>query len=387
MAYPSEGLSSLDFAHLKSAIDEAAIVAITDYRGIITYVNRKFCAISKYNADELIGKTHQIINSHYHPKEFFEDMWKTISQGRVWEGEIRNRAKDGTFYWVNTTIVPFMDASGRPAQYVAVRYEITERKLAEEKLNIYAKKLEVSNQELQDFASVAAHDLQEPLRKIQSFSDRLKARAKDELKEESLDYVDRIQNSAHRMQILINDLLTYSRVTTKAQPFSTLDLNQVIKQVVSDLEIRIEQTQGQVEWLNLPSIQADSTQMHQLFQNLIGNALKFKKPDASPIVKIESKILDPSPLGRPGPACQIRIQDNGIGFDEKYLDRIFTIFQRLHGRNEYEGTGIGLAVCRKIIDRHGGFLTAQSSPGHGATFLVTLPIYQTGGSANENPKK
>ncbi len=374
-----EGLSSKDFAHLKSAIDEAAIVAITDKRGIITYVNRKFCAISKYASEELIGKTHSIINSRHHSKEFFTEMWQTISKGGVWEGEIRNRAKDGTYYWVHTTIVPFMDADGRPEQYVAVRYEITERKLAEEQLKVYAKKLEISNQELQDFASVAAHDLQEPLRKIQSFADRLKVRAKDELKPESLDYLERLQNSAQRMQTLINDLLTYSRVTTKAQPFKNLDLNQIVAHVVSDLEIRLEQTKGVIQYADLPAIDADATQMHQLFQNLIGNALKFHKPGTPPIVKVSTKIFEQSPLGRPGPACQVAIEDNGIGFDEKYLDRIFTIFQRLHGRHEYEGTGIGLAVCRKIVDRHAGVITANSTPGSGATFLITLPMRQNPG--------
>lgn len=377
----NEGLSSQDFAHLKSAIDEAAIVAITDKRGIITYVNHKFCAISQYSSEELLGKTHSIINSHYHPKEFFIEMWNTIAKGLVWEGEIRNRAKDGTYYWVNTTIVPFRDEHEKPERYVAVRYEITERKLAEEQLKVYAKRLEVSNRELQDFASVAAHDLQEPLRKIQTFSDRLKTKAKDDLKPDALDYLERIQNSAQRMQILINDLLTYSRVTSKAQPFASLDLNQVLSQVISILEVRIEQTRGKVEVAPLPLIDGDSTQMHQLFQNLIGNALKFSKPGIPPHVKVEAKILEHSPLGRPGPACQISIQDNGIGFEEKYLDRIFTIFQRLHGRQEYEGTGIGLAVCRKIIDRHGGVITARSTPDTGATFLITLPLKQSSGES------
>lgn len=379
MKTPTEGLSSRDFANLRSAIDEAAIVAITDKRGIITWVNKKFCAISKYSREELIGKTHRIINSGFHPREFFDDMWRDISSGKAWEGEIRNRAKDGSHYWVNTTIVPFLDEAGKPEQYVAVRYEITERKLAEEQLKIYARKLELSNQELQDFASVAAHDLQEPLRKIQSFSDRLKTKSKDTLPAESVDYLDRIQNSAQRMQILINDLLTYSRVTTKAQPFAELDLNQVISQVVSDLEIRVEQTKGAVDWKDLPTIQADATQMHQLFQNLIGNALKFGRPGIPPVVKVRAEILDSSPLPRPGRACQITIEDNGIGFEEKYLDRIFTIFQRLHGRHEYEGTGIGLAVCRKIVDRHGGFITARSAVGEGATFIVILPVQQNTG--------
>lgn len=367
-----EGLTAASFTNLKSAIDEAAIVAITDSQGIITYANKKFCEISKYSKEELIGNTHRIINSHYHPKEFFDDLWATISSGKVWEGEIKNRAKDGTLYWVHTNIIPFMDAEGRPEQYVAVRYEITERKLAEEQLKIYAKKLEVSNKELQDFASVAAHDLQEPLRKIQAFSERLTTKAKNLLDPETFDYVDRIQSSAKRMQTLINDLLTYSRVTTKTQPFTKLNLNEVISHVVSDLEIRIEQTQGKVTTAHLPEITGDPTQIYQLFQNMIGNALKFRKPDVAPVVHIEGQLLENSVLG--GKAFQITVTDNGIGFDEKYLDRIFTIFQRLHGRHEYEGTGIGLAVCRKIVDRHGGIISATSEPGKGARFIVTLPF-------------
>jgi light-regulated signal transduction histidine kinase (bacteriophytochrome) len=268
-----------------------------------------------------------------------------------------------------------MDATGKPEQFVSVRYEITERKLAEEKLSLYAKKLELSNQELSDFASVAAHDLQEPLRKIQSFSDRLRVRAKQELQPESMDFLDRIQNSAHRMQVLINDLLTYSRVTTKAQPFLPVNLNQIVAQVVSDLEVRLEKTKGRVEWDALPTLDADPTQMYQLFQNLINNALKFSKPDVPPVVKLTALRKDSASLMM-GSACEISVSDNGIGFDEKYLDRIFTIFQRLHGRHEYEGTGIGLAVCRKIVDRHGGLISARSKEGEGAQFLVTLPMKQ-----------
>jgi PAS domain S-box-containing protein len=376
MIKTTEGLSNKDFAHLKSAIDEAAIVAITDKSGKITYVNKKFCAISQYSEEELVGKTHRIINSHYHPKEFFIEMWKTISQGKTWEGEIRNRARDGSFYWVNTTIVPFMDENGKPEQYVAVRYEITERKMAEEQLKIYSKKLEVSNQELQDFATVAAHDLQEPLRKIQSFADRVKIKSKGVISEEAFDYLERVQSSANRMQVLINDLLTYSRVTTKAKPFSEVSLKQVLALVCSDLEVRIEQTHGQVNIGDLPSIEADPTQMHQLFQNLVGNALKFHLPGTPPVVNISARILEGDSIGRFGQTCEITVTDNGIGFDQKYVDRIFTIFQRLHGRHEYEGTGIGLAVCRKIVDRHGGFISAQSSPGKGAIFIIKLPVKQ-----------
>jgi len=374
---PTEGISARDLDHLKSAIDEAAIVAITDQKGIITYVNNKFCKISKYSKEELLGQNHRIINSGHHNKEFFVDMWKTIANGQTWEGEVRNRAKDGTFYWVNTTIVPFMNDQGKPVQYVSVRYEITERKLAEEKLKVYAKRLEISNQELQDFASVAAHDLQEPLRKILSFSDRLQTKAKSELSAETSDYLTRIQNSAQRMRVLINDLLTYSRVTTKAQPFAPVNLNQVLDDVISDLEVRLEQSGGVVEKAELPTIDADATQMRQLLQNLISNALKFVPAERKPVVRIESEILTASTLGQP--ACKITVHDNGIGFEEKYLDKIFTIFQRLHGRHEYEGTGIGLAVCRKITDRHSGVLTATSRLGEGSSFVIILPLKQNTG--------
>lgn len=370
----AKGLSSQDFSQLMAAIDEAAIVAVTDNRGLIIYVNKKFCKISQYSEDELLGKTHRIINSHHHPKDFFNHMWETISQGQNWEGEIRNRAKDGSYYWIHTTIVPFLDENGRPEKYVSVRYEITERKLAEEQLKVYAKKLEVSNQELTDFASIAAHDLQEPLRKIQSFSDRIKMKSKDMIAPEALDYLDRVQSSAKRMQTLINDLLTYSRVTTKAQPFSMISLTQVVTQVCSDLEIRIEQTHGKVLFHDLPEIEADSTQMSQLFLNLIANGLKFHKPSTTPIVEISTQIVNDLVVNPSGLACKVFVKDNGIGFDEKYLDRIFAIFQRLHGRHEYEGTGIGLAVCRKIVDRHGGTITAQAKLNEGATFIVTLPV-------------
>ncbi len=181
------------------------------------------------------------------------------------------------------------------------------------------------------------------------------------------------------MHRLINDLLTFSRVTTKARPFEPTDLNQATKDVLSDLEVRIQETGGRVEVTDLPTIDADPLQIRQLLQNLIGNALKFHRPDAPPIIKIGGSFLkegENEGLNGSGGMYRLSIEDNGIGFDEKYLDRIFTPFQRLHGRNEFEGTGIGLAVCRKIVERHGGSLTALSKPGTGSTFIATLPVKQ-----------
>lgn len=361
------GLSRIDFSLLMAGIDEAAIVAVTDSRGVITYVNRKFCEISKYADHELLGRTHRVISSGFHGPEFFREMWRTISGGQIWEGEIRNRAKDGTPYWVNTTIVPFLDGDGRPEKFVSVRYDITESKRTEERLKVYAKRLELSNTELQEFAAVAAHDLQEPLRKIRSFLDRAKVKSAGLLPVEAEENLERAANSARRMQILINDLLSYSRVTTEAHPFGEVDLNKTLAQVCADLEGLIERSGGRVIVGDLPTIDADKTQMRQLFMNLVANALKFRRAGIAPTVEVTGEL-------RGDERCVIRVKDNGIGFDVKYLDRIFTIFQRLHGRHEFEGTGIGLAICRKIVDRHAGDISAVSAPGEGALFEVSLPL-------------
>jgi signal transduction histidine kinase len=229
--------------------------------------------------------------------------------------------------------------------------------------------LERSNRELQDFASVASHDLQEPLRKVRAFGDRLSAKYGPELTDQGRDYLGRMQDAAARMQALINDLLTFSRVATRAQPFVPVDLNSLVRQVVSDLEVRIQQSDATLEIEPLPTIDADPLQMRQLFQNLLANALKFQQPDVPPTVRVYAQDAGETDV-------QVCVQDDGIGFDEKYLDRIFTIFQRLHGRVDYEGTGVGLAVCRKIVERHSGTITAHSAPGEGATFIVTLPRSQ-----------
>ncbi len=238
-----------------------------------------------------------------------------------------------------------------------------------------------SNAELQEFAYVASHDLQEPLRKIQTFGDRLKTKYGEVLSDQGRDYLERMQNAAERMQALIDDLLTLSRVTTRAQPFIPINLTQVVQEVLSDLEVRIQKTGGQIEVGELPVVEVDPMQIRQLLQNLLSNALKFHRDDQPPVIKIYSQLL-PEQEQRPTVGinsvltCQLFIEDNGIGFEEKYLDRIFNAFQRLHGRSEYEGTGMGLAICRKIVERHEGGITAKSLPGHGSTFIVTLPLQQ-----------
>ena len=236
--------------------------------------------------------------------------------------------------------------------------------------------LQRSNRELEQFASVASHDLQEPLRKIQAFGDRIQTRCAEELGEQGRDYLTRMLVSATRMRSLIDALLTFSRVTTKAQPFVPVDLATIAEEVLSDLEERVHRMGGRVELGELPSIEADPLQMRQLLQNLIGNGLKFARAETPPVVKVECRMLEQDAESEEIPRCEISVRDNGIGFEEVYLDRIFELFQRLHGRQEYEGTGMGLAICRKIVERHGGTITARSAPERGATFLVTLPLRQ-----------
>jgi PAS domain S-box-containing protein len=239
----------------------------------------------------------------------------------------------------------------------------------------YAARLELLNQELQEFAFVASHDLAEPLRKIQTFGERLRTKCEMSLGEEGCDYLLRMESAANRMQVLLASLLAYSRVTTQANPLRETDLGRVAQEVLSDLEIPIEISGGHVEIGSLPLVRADSAQMYQLLQNLIHNALKYSSKD-EPLVRVYGHAANN--------VAEIFVEDNGIGFDEKYLDRIFKPFQRLHGRNsEYEGTGMGLAICRKIVERHGGTITAKSVPGKGSTFIVTLPVKQRSGKADQ----
>jgi len=243
----------------------------------------------------------------------------------------------------------------------------------------YTKKLGQSNRDLEDFAFVASHDLQEPLRKIQAFGDRLKEKHGGGLGEEGRDYLERMQNAAIRMQTLIQALLTYSRVTTRPEPFSPGSLATPIREAISNLTSRIEQTGAKVDVGHLPVIESSPHQMEQLFQNLLSNSLKYRSEE-KPIIKVSGgHVKDPESKKTVtgGQWVRIFVEDNGIGFDEKYLDRIFQPFQRLHSRSQYEGTGMGLAICRKIVERHGGTITAKSTPGKGTTFIITLPVRQT----------
>ena len=263
--------------------------------------------------------------------------------------------------WFAARVGPIM-VDDRIIGFTVILTDITELKRTQVRL-------EQSNRELESFAYVASHDLQEPLRKIQTFGERLK-KTSTSLSPEGHDSLDRMQGAATRMRRLIDDLLAFSRVSAKGQPFSRVELSTVASEVLDDLETPIEQTGAAVTFGELPVLEADPTQMRQLLQNLVGNALKFRRPGAPPSVSITASV------DVQAHRFTLVVADNGIGFDEAYRERIFNVFQRLHGRGQYEGTGIGLAICRKIAERHGGAIEARSTPDVGSSFHITLPHKQ-----------
>jgi light-regulated signal transduction histidine kinase (bacteriophytochrome) len=245
--------------------------------------------------------------------------------------------------------------------------------------------LNLSNDNLQQFAYVASHDLQEPLRKIQSFGDLLKSQYGPQLGESGVDMINRMESAATRMSLLIKDLLNYSRLTTQQQPFVPVRLDRLLADIVDDLSVAIAESGAVVEFHDLPVVQGDAAQLHQLFLNLISNALKFHAAGVAPIVRIETRqvraasipataMFSPTDSDTDRLFHEISVTDNGIGFEEKYVERIFQVFQRLHGKAQYPGSGVGLAICRKVVHNHQGGLTARSQPGQGATFLVYLPV-------------
>ncbi|GAB3281800.1 hypothetical protein GCM10027347_57660 [Larkinella harenae] len=375
----------------------------TDPDGTFTFVNKQYCQLLGYEPGDLLGHR---MHEFTHPDDLARNLklfHRLVEQGEPFEIEKRYVRKDGSLVWVHNSVSAVRNPAGDVTQLLAVSVDITDRKQAEmalaasearyrtlaseleERVNVRTRELlqanhdlKRSNDNLQQFAYVASHDLQEPLRKIHSFSALVRQHLGDQLDPITSDYLDRIQKSSARMSTLIQDLLSYSRISIQQQRFELLSLDALVGSVLETLSLEIEQRKARIQVDSIPAVTGDARQLSQLFQNLLSNAIKFTPAGQVPQVQVTycQRPGDELPVHLRMTASvyhQINVSDQGIGFDPKYLDRIFQVFQRLHGKNEFPGTGVGLAICQRVVEDHGGGITAHSRPGEGATFSVYLP--------------
>lgn len=369
--------SYCEISDLKFALDQHAIVSITDPGGVITSVNEKFCQISGYSRVELLGQDHRLISSGFHSHQFMEDLWATLRLGRVWKGEIENRARNGSPFWLDMTIVPFRDQQGGVRQYVAISTDITHHKAAEEQIRRMNQDLErrvvertaqlqEANKELEAFSYSVSHDLRAPLRHILGFVQLLTEDAVGTLSEPNLKHLQTISQAAQRMGTLIDDLLAFSRVGRAEIQKGDVDLNRLLRDVLA--ESAAERKGRKIEWrINpLPEVWVDQALMRIVLVNLMSNAVKFTGGKVEAIIEVGCL---------PGRDDEVIlfVRDNGAGFDPRFVDKLFGVFQRLHNRNEFEGTGIGLANVKRIVQRHGGKVWAEGLVDGGATFYLSLP--------------
>jgi PAS domain S-box-containing protein len=337
---------------------------VIDSNSLTTYVNHAMARMLRYTELEMLGRPifdFMDEQAKQQNSEYFERRKQGISE----KHETHLKSKDGKDVWTYISASPVMDEIGNLLSSCALVYNITDRKEAEQQMLQLTEDLKRSNEELEQFAYVASHDLQEPLRAVTSYAQLLAQRYQENLDDRADKYINYIVDGATRMQQLINDLLAYSRLGTRGQEFEPADCNAAVKQSLCNLQIAIAETQAVITCDAMPTVMADESQLVQLFQNLIANGIKFCREDI-PLIQIAAQRQEGEWL--------FSVRDNGIGIDPEYADRIFIIFQRLHGRREYSGTGIGLAMCKRIVERHGGRIWVESHEGKGATFYFTIPI-------------
>jgi len=341
-------------------------IAHVDLTGRFMQVNRSLCEILGYSEKELIGRSVKEI-SHPEDRNLTDSQRMRVRSGEKPSVRFEKRyiRKNGAIVWVSLSVALACDASGAPQYEIALFDDITERKKAEAALREAHEELQRSNAELEQFAYVASHDLQEPLRMVSSYTQLLMRRYGDKLDGDAKEFTAFIVDGATRMKQLIEDLLAYSRVGTRDKNFKPVDGESPLKRALINLRAAIQDSGATVTQDKLPTIQCDEVQVAQLFQNLIGNALKFRATDKAPAVHVG--------VADRAQEWEFMVRDNGIGIEPQYFERIFMVFQRLHSKGEYPGTGIGLAIVKKVVERHGGRIWVQSQPGAGTTFHFTMP--------------
>mgnify|MGYP001805960492 CR=1 FL=1 len=351
-----------ELTNLKNAIYTAALVVITDHKGRIQFVNENFEKVSGFKAEELVGQNHSMLKSGYHSNEFFKEMWETISAGKVWKGDVLNRCKDGSFVWLDSTIVPMLNDAGIPNQYITIRKDITNEKNAELAIRSYAADLEKKNSELDQFAYIVSHDLKAPLRAINNLSEWIEEDIGENMSDDVKNHMGLLRGRVRRMELLINGILDYSRAGRMRTREESVDSRHIIEEIVNSLAIpkhfRVV-VQG-----DFPVFKTERLAFEQVVTNYISNAVKYNN-NPEPVITIGCTESDVE--------YTFCVSDNGQGIDKEFHDKVFVIFQTLQSRDKVESTGVGLAIVKKIVEDKGGRVWVESSLGHGASFYFSWP--------------